>query len=372
MTMVHLTQALTLSGADMNIRTHVIHRAARMGWCMAGESAAQMPRDVKDRYPDIPWNALRELRDIYTHLGEKHLGDSNKSKARAIHLTERIATTPGLAKMLDAAIAGETGQAKIEFEYIRRGLRYGMALHLMASGQSEFTAYSRRDPKIIDIANGIRCAPEHLPVLIGSGCGRMTLLETGDYLGATSMFVESMDLGKSLPGSMRDLRNRVSHFKDIRATNDGFTKQADKERFFTSLQMLTGLTQTLGTSFAHDKYIFDPAPISKAYYDKLTLELTPQAIAYLDHVVERVTSVTPANTRFEQATILAAAQLLATRPFEQASSAIDTVLNNRPSIMQRDSEGVHCPASFALSQCMRELVTDIQKRCKREHEASLI
>ena len=372
MALTTLMQHLTAPHAEQKVRTHVITRAARMGWCMAGEAAVNMPNDIKEKYPDLPWSALRELRDLYTHTAEKVISKPDKFHARTGHLIARIAQTPDLRNKLETAIAQETGPAKLELQYIQRGLRYAMALSLLTQGQSEFVTITERDPRIREIANSMHCPAAYLPILIANGCGRMTLLETGDILNATSLFLESNNISRSIPSAMRNLRNKIAHFKDFRKTNDGHMEQADTHAYFSALDVLSGLSKALGSDYKHQGYVFNPAPIGKKYYSDLTQNLKPEAIAYLDTVVERLTAVTPPNTKLEQATIIAASNLLAEHSLAHATAVIDAVLEHRTSMTQRDATGALHPPPFALKHGIRELMSDIQMRCTRNHERALI
>ena len=55
-------------------------RAVEMNFIVIGESANQIPAAVEEKYPDIPWNLMRAMRNrivhVYFRMDEKLLWDT--------------------------------------------------------------------------------------------------------------------------------------------------------------------------------------------------------------------------------------------------------------------------------------------------------
>jgi uncharacterized protein with HEPN domain len=55
-------------------------RAVEMNFIIIGESANQIPAEVEEKYPEIPWNLMRAMRNrivhVYFQIDEKLLWDT--------------------------------------------------------------------------------------------------------------------------------------------------------------------------------------------------------------------------------------------------------------------------------------------------------
>lgn len=55
-------------------------RAVEMNFIIIGESANQIPEEVEEKYPEIPWNLMRAMRNrivhVYFQIDEKLLWDT--------------------------------------------------------------------------------------------------------------------------------------------------------------------------------------------------------------------------------------------------------------------------------------------------------
>lgn len=55
-------------------------RAVEMNFIIIGESANQIPEEIEEKYPEIPWNLMRAMRNrivhVYFQVDEKLLWDT--------------------------------------------------------------------------------------------------------------------------------------------------------------------------------------------------------------------------------------------------------------------------------------------------------
>jgi len=58
-------QGVSVEGfaADEVLQGNVLHRLA-----VIGEAAGQVPEQIRDRYPVVPWRRLRETRNVISHV----------------------------------------------------------------------------------------------------------------------------------------------------------------------------------------------------------------------------------------------------------------------------------------------------------------
>jgi uncharacterized protein with HEPN domain len=58
------TDGSSLAAFEQDERTL---QAVAYNLLIIGEASAAIPRDVQDRYPDIPWSKMRAMRNVVTH-----------------------------------------------------------------------------------------------------------------------------------------------------------------------------------------------------------------------------------------------------------------------------------------------------------------
>jgi uncharacterized protein with HEPN domain len=58
------------SGLDLHRFTsdHVLHDAILTNFLIIGEAARYVPVEIQSRHPDVPWRAMRDMRNFVAHV----------------------------------------------------------------------------------------------------------------------------------------------------------------------------------------------------------------------------------------------------------------------------------------------------------------
>lgn len=351
--------------------------SAYMGLTMAGEAAKHIERgqpELVERFPDFPFVALKRLRDIYSHPSRHALDESrvvrmNKEIQKChkkIHDFILNVDADGIYRNKD----GETLPIdNYHMECIANGLKW---YSLLSSYAKKFKLaeyaplYGYHDSD--ELAAGLECSKENLPILIVQAFQRVKLTSVGDNIDNLSLFYFR---SKDCPvdrGTMRELiltRNKLAHFSDF-VCND----QSMGDVPFRIPPLAAKVVSNILSRKAPEQSNFCDIRAAE-YTAKLTKHFArnPEKLAIMDRVV-RIVSALPGDKTTNDAWLIAFSHYLEKAPPQHANEILDYLEYKKDSKSSMPCMRVPENIAASLQDCSHKLRIPIRKLASETIELS--
>lgn len=319
--------------ANVAVFDYYLNGAALVGLNMAGESIKKLQSEqpqVLAAYPDVPWNALKRIRDIATHWEQnKHTPeDYRKASERLKKEWQRI--EPHLGTF---AVPNPLQETSDLFRRVRNGLQWFAAMNELIPAASDGIVPINRNPNIgraSELLGGL--PPQHLGMMIIMMFQRNEVNRAVDGFNRTSCFYQKENhiaYQSTALQRLRNVRNHWAHFHDVHQEEANLGK--------TGLIKLIECSQSMDKLRAHIKPeppSLDDEPALIAYaatlaqrYERNLMgskQIDPAKAAMLDETVQWITGTLKENQRWQaNAAVFAAAKMVRALPAGQAREALD-------------------------------------------------
>lgn len=360
----------------LKVTNDYVDRVAELHWRAAGEGALRIPKEVKARYKKIPWKDLRELRDVLTHRVEKILNDPDNAVDRLVNLHVRIQTNVEMVGEIVHAMETESDpNIRGMFSDLLANIKIAAFTGTMVDTAGEGYALigNKGSEASHKVAHAINVHPKYLPKIFWDGATRSVILDVSGFLMELSVFGESLpDIAAAAPSGLLPIRNELAHFNNYfkLALNDEPIKPMNKKVRRAVVEM-DRFEKKLITMQKRNSEQFSPEALALQYSNELVRRLKPEAVEYLNQVVERVQAMRPRNQRLEQCIIAVSSRLLRNNPLGPAKEIIEYTLNHPIPLMHRDEMGQldaithYTDAPPSQRTNIRKFTREIQQHCTR-------
>lgn len=312
---------------DIRLPRSFIENSMIIGMARTGESVKDIERkhpELIQQYPDIPWIALKRLRDHFSHPSRHLLSNAPQAEQEKFNRE--------FSKLMNGFDAIKDATKQIPDDPVIRaflkdaGFIYAMG-RLLADNPNEAFIPMTDTVAVKDCCQFMGIAEDSLLFVIGHNQHRLSLNSMADAIEHTSLVSRKLQgaiVTEKIVGNLLRLRDPIAHFNDQAVLDTGdrpadvfrrLVPQAEYLRKAVDIQLGDRDDARNGEeTLAYNTYIYHCQVVGPMYG-------TPKA-ERLDQFVATITSLPKLSVQQQEAYIVEAAQLLREKPVEVAEGIL--------------------------------------------------